>query len=86
MAYLMLGDIYIAQQLISEAVKVLRQHIFLAPSNPDGYFRLGYAYSLAGDYNNALLNFQRVLEMHPYDKDAENNIEILRAMRERGEI
>jgi tetratricopeptide (TPR) repeat protein len=65
--YLDLGKLYIDTSSFAEAARVLNQATSIDPSNPDVYLYLGTAQKAAGKTGEAILAWQKYLELAPAD-------------------
>jgi predicted Zn-dependent protease len=69
--YLDLAKLYIDMSSFAEAAKVLNQATVVDPNNPDVYFYLGRAQKSAGKTGEAILAWQKYLELAPNTKLAD---------------
>jgi len=64
------GYVLLAQKNYTEALNIFRLNVFLYPSNSNVYDSLGEAYMDAGDKDDAVKNYKKVLELKPGDANA----------------
>ncbi len=78
--YINLGALYLQINQVDKAIKIYESASAKAPSNTQLLNNLGAAYYKANMLEKALQVFQQVLGVNPNDKNAQQNIEILKNM------
>ena len=75
-----MANIYALRGEYDMAIEHFREAIKYAPSNPDLHYNLGITLKKAGRYEEAIREFERVLELKPDDKGARWNLTVLRGL------
>ena len=64
-ARLILGNAYMYRNNLAQATDIFNSLIESAPENPVGYYRLGLLQRAAGQYDAAMVNFEKALSINP---------------------
>ncbi len=64
------GYVQLAQKHYTEAINVFRLNTFIYPAEAGTYDSLGEAYYTAGNKEDAVMNYKKVLELKPGDENA----------------
>ncbi len=64
------GYVLLSQKNYAKAINIFRLNTFLYPENANVYDSLGEAYVDAGDKNDAIKNYKKVLELKPGNANA----------------
>lgn len=78
------GEIFFANQKIDDAIHYFEQASQIKADWPPPYLKLGYSYLNKGDYDKAILNFRKFLELDPQSPEAatvRNTIEYLEKIK-----
>lgn len=81
---LQLGGLYILENKLDEAERILKKAALLDPVNSSIYNNLGIVYSEKGEYNKAIRKFEKAIELNPKSADAFFNLGIV--YRKKGKI
>jgi len=71
---LVLGSIYLNENNLDEAEKLLKKSVQLDPNNSTVHDNLGILFSKRGEYNKAIRKFNRALELNPNSAEANYNL------------
>lgn len=55
------GDVALAKEQLDESIKLYKKAVFIEPKFAEAWVNLGNAYGMKGEYNNALLAFDKAL-------------------------
>jgi tetratricopeptide (TPR) repeat protein len=66
------GEIFFSNQKIDEAIAYFELAIRIKKDWPKAYYRLGFAYLNKGDYDKALENLRKFIELDPQNPEAAN--------------
>ena len=72
--YFLAKLIYIKQDSLSKAKKLLNEEIKLTPTFTENYFELAYIAFKENDYPSLITNLKKVIEQQPADKVSNNNL------------
>lgn len=68
--YLLMGTIYLDQELYDEAIETYNDYIDLAPQDPSGYLSRGFAYWMMGEDALAAVDYLEWIERNAPDAEA----------------
>lgn len=77
-----LGGLYVIQDKLDEAEKILKKAIVINPKNSSVHDNLGVIYAKKGEYNKAIRKFEKTLELNQNSADAYFNLGL--AYRDKG--
>jgi tetratricopeptide (TPR) repeat protein len=69
-----LADAYFADRLYEKAIDKYREALMLEPKNAKAHYFIGCSYGRLGDLNNAMLAFEKTIEIDPDFHRALNNL------------
>jgi tetratricopeptide (TPR) repeat protein len=64
------GEMYFAHQNVDDAIKYYELAIKIKSNWPQPYYKLGLAYTNKGDYEKAIANFKKFVELAPDSSEA----------------
>lgn len=85
LAYYGLGTLYFSKMgRVEEAISVFKERISKVPAEKRLYLGLSSAYIKSGDLDNAEKAIREILLIDPNDNDAQQNLELIHQLKERG--
>ena len=75
--YLKIGDYYIREELDLKAIGMFKRILVLNPGMIEAYYRLAELYSKRGLFGEAKVQYQKVLEIDPRDKKAQDGLQLI---------
>jgi tetratricopeptide (TPR) repeat protein len=76
-AYKTIGIAYLVDKKYEQAIAPLKKAALLNDNDDDVHTRLGQAYSLTGQKDEAIKEFQKAFKLDPKNKDAKKGLEML---------
>ena len=68
--YLNLGNLYLSEERVDEAIALLQKSVALAPANAQAHLKLGVAYMRKGQLNQARTQLEAAVRLDPSDAPA----------------
>ncbi len=72
-----IGVAYLVDKKYEQAIAPLKKSLQYNDSDDETYTRLGQAYTLTGDKEDAIKAFQKAMKLNPKNKDAKKGLELL---------
>ena len=69
MSYVELGQFYMRCKMWTEAIEAHQKEVAINPKDAEAYAGLGLAYQASGLLKEAILQFEKAVELVPYRKD-----------------
>jgi len=79
-SYLNLAAVFLKEKLFSQANEMSKKAIEVDPQNPKGYFRLAKTLRGIDDFEGAIRQLEKALEISPANKDVQTEIAEVKAL------